>query len=56
VFPLSEFYPALSERFLYVKEAVFGLAIVAFLLYEPRGLAYRWQQLKNYFNLWPFVY
>ena len=56
VFPLSDVYPALSERFLYVKEAAFGLAIVLFLLYEPRGLAYRWQQTKNYFNLWPFAY
>jgi branched-chain amino acid transport system permease protein len=56
VIPLSEFYPALSERFLYVKEAAFGLAIVLFLLYEPRGLGYRWQQVKHYFNLWPFAY
>jgi branched-chain amino acid transport system permease protein len=56
VIPLSEVFPALVERFLYVKEAAFGLAIVLFLLYEPRGLAYRWQQLKNYFNLWPFAY
>ncbi len=56
VIPLSEVYPALTERFLYVKEAAFGLAIVLFLLYEPRGLAYRWQQIKNYFTLWPFAY
>jgi len=56
VIPLSEWAPALSERFLYVKEAAFGLAIVLFLLYEPRGLAYRWEQIKNYFNLWPFAY
>ncbi|MBI3780637.1 MAG: branched-chain amino acid ABC transporter permease [candidate division NC10 bacterium] len=56
VIPLSDAYPALSTGFLYIKEGVFGLAIVVFLLYEPRGLAYRWQQLKNYFNLWPFAY
>lgn len=56
VIPLSDAYPALSTGFLYIKEGVFGLAIVLFLLYEPRGLAYRWQQLKNYFNLWPFAY
>ena len=56
IIPLSEYFPGLSERFLYVKEAAFGLAIVLFLLYEPRGLAYRWQQIKNYFNLWPFAY
>jgi branched-chain amino acid transport system permease protein len=34
----------------------FGLAICAFLIYEPNGLAYRWWQAKNYFNLWPFSY
>ncbi|HYB75311.1 MAG TPA: branched-chain amino acid ABC transporter permease [Candidatus Sulfotelmatobacter sp.] len=56
VIPLSEWAPALSERFIYTKEGAFGLAIVLFLLYEPRGLAYRWQQAKNYFNLWPFAY
>jgi branched-chain amino acid transport system permease protein len=56
VIPLSDVFPALEERFLYVKEAAFGLAIVLFLLYEPKGLAYRWQQIKNYFNLWPFSY
>ncbi|HSB77174.1 MAG TPA: branched-chain amino acid ABC transporter permease [Candidatus Methylomirabilis sp.] len=56
VIPLSEVYPALQEGFLYVKESAFGLAIVLFLLYEPKGLAYRWQQIKHYFNLWPFSY
>jgi len=56
VIPLSEVFPALSEKFLNVKESAFGLVIVLFLLYEPKGLAYRWEQMKNYFNLWPFSY
>jgi len=42
--------------FLFVKEAAFGLAICAFMIFEPNGLAYRWWQGKNYFNLWPFSY
>jgi branched-chain amino acid transport system permease protein len=42
--------------FLFVKEAAFGLAICAFMIFEPNGLAYRWWQSKNYFNLWPFSY
>jgi len=42
--------------FLFVKEAAFGLAICAFMIFEPKGLAYRWWQIKNYFNLWPFSY
>ncbi len=56
IIPLSDVFPTLQDRFLYVKEAAFGLAIALFLLYEPKGLAYRWQQIKNYFNLWPFSY
>jgi branched-chain amino acid transport system permease protein len=42
--------------FLFIKEAAFGLAICAFMIFEPNGLAYRWWQMKNYFNLWPFSY
>jgi branched-chain amino acid transport system permease protein len=42
--------------FLFLKEAAFGLAICAFMIFEPKGLAYRWWQMKNYFNLWPFSY
>ncbi|CAB5079098.1 Branched-chain amino acid ABC transporter, permease protein LivM (TC 3.A.1.4.1) [Olavius algarvensis associated proteobacterium Delta 3] len=42
--------------FLFVKEAAFGLAICAFMIFEPNGLSYRWWQIKNYFNLWPFSY
>ncbi len=42
--------------FLFLKEAAFGLAICAFMIFEPNGLAYRWWQTKNYFNLWPFSY
>lgn len=56
VISLGGFYPELMVKFLYIKEAVFGLAICAFLIYEPRGLSYRWWQAKNYFNLWPFSY
>jgi branched-chain amino acid transport system permease protein len=56
VIPLSEYYPRLLMDFAYIKDAAFGLAICAFLIYEPNGIAYRWWQAKNYFNLWPFSY
>ncbi len=42
--------------FLFIKEAAFGLVICGFMIFEPNGLAYRWWQAKNYFNLWPFSY
>ena len=56
VIPLADYYPSLLMDFAYVKDMAFGLAICAFLIYEPNGLAYRWWQAKNYFNLWPFSY
>ncbi len=56
VLPLADFYPRVLMHFAYIKDMAFGLAICAFLIYEPNGLAYRWWQAKNYFNLWPFSY
>ena len=56
VIPLADTYPKLLMDFLFIKESAFGLAICAFLIFEPKGLAYRWWQIKNYFNLWPFSY
>jgi branched-chain amino acid transport system permease protein len=56
IMPLAEIYPKLLMDFLFIKEAAFGLAICGFMIFEPNGLAYRWWQLKNYFNLWPFSY
>jgi len=31
-----------------------GLVIIIFLIFEPRGLAHRWEIIKAYFRLWPF--
>jgi branched-chain amino acid transport system permease protein len=56
VIPLADYYPQLLMDFAYIKDMAFGLAICAFLIYEPNGIAYRWWQAKNYFNLWPFSY
>jgi len=35
---------------------VFGLAIILFLIVQPRGLAHRWQLFKASYRLWPFSY
>ena len=56
VMPFADTFPKLLLDFLFIKEAAFGLAICFFLMFEPKGLAYRWWQVKNYFNLWPFSY
>ena len=33
---------------------VFGLAVILFLILEPRGLAHRWALLRASYRLWPF--
>jgi branched-chain amino acid transport system permease protein len=35
---------------------VFGLAIILFLMVEPRGIAALWLRVKAYFLTWPFRY
>jgi len=35
---------------------VFGLAIILFLMVEPRGIAALWLRVKTYFLTWPFRY
>lgn len=37
-----------------VTPMVFGLVIILFLLFEPRGLAHRWMLIKSSYRLWPF--
>jgi branched-chain amino acid transport system permease protein len=37
-------------------EMVFGTVLIVFLVYLPRGLAHRWEILKESYRLWPFSY
>ena len=39
-----------------LREFIFGLAIVLFIIFEPRGLAEIWRIVKSSFKLWPFSY
>jgi branched-chain amino acid transport system permease protein len=39
-----------------LRELVFGAAIVAFIILEPRGLAEVWRIVRSSFRLWPFSY
>jgi branched-chain amino acid transport system permease protein len=39
-----------------VTPMLFGLAIILFLILEPRGLAHRWSLFKSAYRLWPFSY
>jgi len=39
-----------------LREFVFGLAIVLFIIFEPKGLAEVWRVIRSSFRLWPFSY
>jgi branched-chain amino acid transport system permease protein len=53
---LKMILPDLALKTSHVKDMVFGLSIVVFLLLEPKGLAYRWSRIKDFIHLWPFSY
>ena len=39
-----------------VAPIIFGIVIIVFLIFEPRGLAHRWTTLKASYRIWPFSY
>ena len=57
---LSEFaktlFPAALDLATALRPLSFGLVIVLFLMFEPRGIANWWRILRTYLKLWPFRY
>jgi branched-chain amino acid transport system permease protein len=53
---LSSSMPGLTDQLPAIRNAVFGVAIIVFLLVEPRGLDRIWTRLKDYVRFWPFRY
>ena len=39
-----------------LREFVYGLAIVLFIIFEPKGLVEVWRIVRSSFRLWPFSY
>jgi branched-chain amino acid transport system permease protein len=39
-----------------LNQLLFGVLIIVFLVFEPRGLAEIWRRTKLYFTMWPFSY
>ncbi len=39
-----------------IAPMIFGLAIILFIIFEPRGIAHRWSKVKTSYRLWPFSY
>ncbi len=40
----------------YLSGIVFGLVIILFLIFEPRGLNHRWEVFKSWYRMYPFSY
>ena len=39
-----------------LREFIYGLAIILFIIFEPKGLAEVWRIIRSNFRLWPFSY
>ncbi|MFH1033712.1 MAG: branched-chain amino acid ABC transporter permease [Pseudomonadota bacterium] len=53
---LTDVYPNIFGIFASLREMVFGLIVILFLIFEPDGLAARWHTMRAYWKLWPFSY
>ncbi|MDY6912793.1 MAG: branched-chain amino acid ABC transporter permease, partial [Chloroflexota bacterium] len=53
---LGQAFPMMAMQAAAFAQIIFGLVVVLFLVFEPRGLAHRWQLLKASYRLWPFSY
>lgn len=51
---LNDMLPGLGANLAGLGPLVFGLALTLFLIFEPRGLAHRWEILKAAWRLRPF--
>ncbi len=52
----QRFFPPTIDISTALRPTVFGLVIVLFLLFEPRGLANWWRLVRQFFKRWPFRY
>ena len=53
---LAGVWPGVVSVMMPMRGVLFGLIIILFLIFEPRGLAHRWGLVKVYYRLWPFSY
>ena len=51
---VTPWYPDAPVYLAPVRNVVFGVLIVGFLIFEPMGLAEMWRRTRRFFALWPF--
>lgn len=54
--PLISQQVTVTPNVFQLESILYGLLIVAFLLFEPRGLFGIWIRIRNYWKGWPFSY
>ncbi|MBU2512671.1 branched-chain amino acid ABC transporter permease [bacterium] len=52
----GDFFPSNMNLATALRPLTFGLVIVLFLMFEPRGIANWWRIARSYVKLWPFRY
>lgn len=52
----AQYLPSSMNLATALRPLTFGLVIVLFLMFEPRGIANWWRIVKSYTKLWPFRY
>lgn len=53
---LGDVVPMIRQQLPALEHAIFGLTIIIFLIFEPKGINRIWQRIKDYFGFWPFRY
>lgn len=53
---LGNMFPVLGGSGAALLGISFGVIVVVFLIYEPRGLYHKWDTIKNSMRIWPFPY
>jgi branched-chain amino acid transport system permease protein len=53
---VGHYFTSIGDVATALRPLSFGLVIVLFLMFEPRGIANWWRIIRNYFKLWPFRY
>ena len=53
---VGHYFTAIGDVATAFRPLSFGLVIVLFLMFEPRGIANWWRITRSYFKLWPFRY
>jgi len=55
--PLTDLFPAWATQIqVSLGLIIFGLVVIIFMMFEPRGLYHRWEKFKAFYRLHPYSY